>query len=354
MSSAVGSVVVPRRRLVSALSLARRRLPGTGPRFVFVALLALVLVTSGDAAAKAPSRQQAVRAGARLTPVLQSVPSPPRWYRGDDGRVHLEYEVLLTNAVPLPIGVAALDVVGGGRRTVLALSGDALAAAMGWPDTEGSPTELQPFSVGVAWPDITFARVNSVPRRLTHRLTVAVPPTPGVPSQITSTAAAVAVVRRAAAVVAPPLRGGRWAVIVGPHRRALQPVNGRFRNSQRFAIDFAARLDGGDRTHRGDPSQNSSYFNYGQPVLAVRDGTVVEAVDRYPDQVPNHNAPLPLSAADGNHVVIRLANGAFAGYGHLQPGSVRSVAGSGCEPANASAGSGTRGTRPDRTCISSS
>ena len=98
---------------------------------MLVAVLGLVLVTSGDAAAKAPSRQQAVRAGARLTPVLQSVPSPPRWDRGDDGRVHLEYEVLLTNAVPLPIGVAALDVVGEGRRTVLALSGDALAGAMG-------------------------------------------------------------------------------------------------------------------------------------------------------------------------------------------------------------------------------
>ena len=167
-SGAVGSGVVPRRRLVGAL---------------FAGLLGLVLVTSGDAAAQAPSAQSAARPGVQLTPVLQSVPSPARRYRDDDGRVHLQYEVLLTNAVPLPIGVSALDVLGEGRRPVLALSGDALAGAMGWPDAQkGSTTELAPFSVGVAWPDITFTGVNRVPRRLTDRLTVQVPPTPGVPS----------------------------------------------------------------------------------------------------------------------------------------------------------------------------
>ena len=64
------------------------------------------------------------------------------------------------------------------------------------------------------------------------------------------------------------------------NRRALQAVNGQLRLSQRFAVDFAARLDAEGRTHVGDPDQNASYFNYGQPVLAVGDGKVVEAVSR--------------------------------------------------------------------------
>lgn len=34
-----------------------------------------------------------------LTPVTQSVLSPPRWYHGDDGRFHLSYELEMTNAV---------------------------------------------------------------------------------------------------------------------------------------------------------------------------------------------------------------------------------------------------------------
>jgi len=110
--------------------------------------------------------------------------------------------------------------------------------------------------------------------------------------------------------------------IVGAHRRGLLPVSGGFHNGQRFAIDFSARLDAAGRTHVGDADQNTSYFNYGQPLLAVATGTVVEAVDRYPDQIPNHNVPVSWEA-DGNHVIIALDEGIFAGYAHLKPGSVR-------------------------------
>jgi murein DD-endopeptidase MepM/ murein hydrolase activator NlpD len=58
-------------------------------------------------------------------------------------------------------------------------------------------------------------------------------------------------------------------------------------------------------------------------VLAVGAGKVVEAVDRYPDQVPNRPVPVTGRAADGNAVVLKLGKGVFAGYAHLVPGSVR-------------------------------
>ena len=58
-------------------------------------------------------------------------------------------------------------------------------------------------------------------------------------------------------------------------------------------------------------------------MLAVGGGKVVEAVDRLPDQVPNHNVPIPLTDADGNHVILELGRHVFAAYGHLKPGSVR-------------------------------
>ena len=67
--------------------------------------------------------------------------------------------------------------------------------------------------------------------------------------------------------------------VVGPHRRALQAVNGGLHLGQRYAIDFSARLDAAGRTHVGDADRNESYLNYGQPVVAVGDATVVEAVD---------------------------------------------------------------------------
>ena len=111
--------------------------------------------------------------------------------------------------------------------------------------------------------------------------------------------------------------------IVGLHRRALQAVNGSCISRSATPSTSRARLDAEGRTHLGDADRSASYFNYGQPVVAVADATVVEAVDGLPDQIPNHKVPLSLAHADGNHVVLRLRSGVFAGYAHLRPGSVR-------------------------------
>jgi hypothetical protein len=78
---------------------------------------------------RAEPSPRAARAETILTPVTQSVPSPPRWCRGDDGRVHMQYELLLTNTVPLLVDVTTLAVRGDGR-SIETLSADQLAAAM--------------------------------------------------------------------------------------------------------------------------------------------------------------------------------------------------------------------------------
>lgn len=211
----------------------------------------------------------------------------------------------------------------GGRR-IETLSGARLGAAMtllGGP--EQPTTELPPSTVGIVWLDLSFAKGRAVPRRIEHRLTVDVGPGLPVGPIITHTGAPSPVARHGALVIAPPLRGGRWAVIASVHRRSLQPVNGALRDGQRFAVDFAARLGGKGRTHHGPADRNSSYFNFGQPVLAVAAGKVVEAVDRYPNQVPNENVPVPVEQADGNHLIIRLRKGVYAGYAHLERGSLR-------------------------------
>lgn len=73
----------------------------------------------------------------------------------------------------------------------------------------------------------------------------------------------------------------------------------------------------------GDPSLNRSWIFHGKPVLAVADARVVEAVDRFPDQVPNDPQPVTLEEADGNYVILELGKGHYAFYAHLAPGSVR-------------------------------
>jgi murein DD-endopeptidase MepM/ murein hydrolase activator NlpD len=57
-------------------------------------------------------------------------------------------------------------------------------------------------------------------------------------------------------------------------------------------------------------------------VLAVADATVVEAVDQYPDLMVGARWDLTLDNAGGNRIVLDLGEGRFAGYAHLQPGSV--------------------------------
>jgi hypothetical protein len=107
----------------------------------------------------------------------------------------------------------------------------------------------------------------------------------------------------------------------GPHRRAIQAINGQLHLSQRFAIDFN-RLDADYRTSAGDASVNSSSPSYGQPVLAVADSTVMVAIDQYPDQIPDAPTGITLENAEGNHVILDLGDERFALYAHLKPGSV--------------------------------
>ena len=127
-------------------------------------------------------------------------------------------------------------------------------------------------------------------------------------------------------VLGAPLVGAGWAALGsccdGPHRRALQPIDGRWYLAQRFAIDFN-QLDAQNRPGVGDPTLPTSFPTFGQPVLAVADATVVEAVDRYPDLlVGEAREDVTPDTAGGNRVVLDLGEGRFAIYAHLQAGSV--------------------------------
>ena len=210
---------------------------------------------------------------------------------------------------------------------VLAAAGDELGAAMTPLGEEtGSTTELPASTVAIVWVDLSFPTKGRIPEQISHQLTVDVGPGLPVGPTITDSGAPAEVSTQQAVVIEPPLLDGPWVAAggaVGPHRRALQAINGHLRLSQRFAVDFATLLDDEGRSHTGDPDQNSSYFNYGQPVLAVGAGTMVDAVDGLPDQTPNHNTPIPLAEAGGNEVILRLDTGIYVGYGHFKPGSLR-------------------------------
>ena len=99
----------------------------------------------------------------------------------------------------------------------------------------------------------------------------------------------------------------------------MQPVDNAFWLAQRFAIDFN-KIDENNMLASGDPSQNENWFTYDQPVFAVADAEVVVAQNDLPDQVPNAPTPVTIEDADGNQVILKLADGVYAFYAHLKPG----------------------------------
>lgn len=113
---------------------------------------------------------------------------------------------------------------------------------------------------------------------------------------------------------------GRWEA-VSAGRSAL--VNNHWTLAvQRDAIDFVEIVDG--RTHTGDGSRLEDFAIFGQPVLAVADGRVIEAVDGLPDLPVGGYTRQDMA---GNHLVLDIGGGHYVLYGHLQQGTLRARAG---------------------------
>ena len=266
-------------------------------------------------------------AGWQFTPLIEAVQSPPRWFSGSDGKIHLVYELLLTNALTVPAAVSTVEVRDAtSGATLVRLTGPSLLAAMSLPTSPETPAVvLPPATVGVVWLDVPLAGRADIPAFVSHQLTI--DSVAGVPASFLSfTGARVAVDRRPPVVLGPPLTGAGWDALGsccdGPHRRALMPIDGRRYLAQRFAIDFN-QLDAQNRPGVGDPKLPTSFPTFGQPVLAVADAKVVVAVDRYPDlKVDEPREEMTHESEGGNRVVLDLGNGRFAGYAHLQAGSV--------------------------------
>ena len=294
-----------------------------------VAACIATLVGSASAGA-APTGESSARAlpPQTYTPVIMRALAPPRWYKGIDNRIHVEYEVQLVNGFPVDATVTELVVRRGAGGTLADLTGGALLATI---SPVGAPTAhettIPANSAATAFVDFTVANRAQVPKRIEQAISVTIDPgSLPVPADSVSVGGATRVHQGPPVRIDAPLAGARWAAIVGVHRTALQPVDGRFLNGQRFAIDWN-RLDDQFRPEFGDRSTFASNPSYGAPVMAVGDGKVVTAIDGIPNQAPGTYNPVGSAEADGNVVILKLQKDTYAGYAHLIPGSVTVTAG---------------------------
>jgi Peptidase family M23 len=301
------------------------------PALLGIALPLLLPPPRADADAREAAGANAAAATPSLTPLVGEVLSAPHVFPGSDGHDHLVYEIRLLNMTAGRAALRRITVVDSGSGKPLAVLDE---AAIGGRLALGGQRDAQTATLGAGQFGIAFLHLRldagaPVPTGLAHRIeSFFEQPNTEMSMRIAETP----VVTRPPPVLGPPLRGGGYVAGDGccdavRHVRALLPVDGVLRLSQRFAVDWE-RIDGENRIVGGDLKDVRSYRIYGAPVLAVADGTVADARNDLPDQTPGALPDgLPLDEADGNFVILDIGGGAYVNYAHLRPGSVRVRAG---------------------------
>jgi len=267
------------------------------------------------------------QAAPQFTPLIATVLAQPAPVKGTDGRLHVVYEVLLQNDARVHVDVLSLAVRSGRGRPLLRVAGNQVPAVM--TTFARQPTaSLEASEGGKLWMDLVLRRPRQVPRALVHRMTVRATLAGGQPQTFTFDAARTRVTRRQAVSLAPPLRGGQYLNFNGccglsPHRTAIAAVDGTPWLSERFASDFI-QIDAQGRGGSGDLSRNESFFTFGDPVYAVAGGRVVSTRNDMPENTPlMEPTGFTPQTTLGNNVVLRLRDGRYALFAHLERGSVR-------------------------------
>ena len=271
-------------------------------------------------------------AAAKTTTALHvEASNPPYAVFGSDGRLHVEYDLLLTNAFAGPATLDAVAVRADGKPA-LTLTGDALTAATHTLLTSDATVTIAPASTAFTQVDLVV-RGRTAPKRITNRVAYTIPADAPSRSVIGSTVSASPVLRtdpRPPTVISAPLSGAGWVNVNGccndptsPHRETLLASDGDWVTPELFAIDWIREVDG--RFYSGDGTQNTDWVGFGEPIHAVADGTVVLTRDGLPDIPPMTKNPGLRTPEDyaGNNVIVAIGHGRYALFDHLVRGSVR-------------------------------
>jgi hypothetical protein len=263
----------------------------------------------------------------KMTPLLLAIQDAPVPFMGSDGRVHLVYELGMTNFSSGDITVEKVEVVGDGAilqtLDIAAVAGRLQAAGQ----REPSGT-LARSTRALLFLDVMLAAGAKAPTELSHRITMRASAAPPGQQEFIENGGTTSVDKQAVAVVSPPLRGDHYISAdsccdATRHTRAALPVNGRLWVAQRYAVDWE-QTDASGRIYVGPREKLESYAIFGKPVLAVANAVVVSVIDGLPEQTPGkYPTNIPLDQADGNSVILDLGEHRYALYAHMQPGSIK-------------------------------
>ena len=262
-----------------------------------------------------------------MTPLLLDVQDPPVPFMGSDGRVHLVYELWMTNFSSADVSVEKVEVLSG-EDLLQSVDAATIAGRLQAAGQRESAGKLAGSAQGLLFLHVTLAAGAAIPTHLSHRVTVHASAAPPGRQEITETGGEVTVDRQTVVSIGPPLHGERYISADSccdavRHTRAALPVNGRVWVAQRYAVDWE-ELDAQGRIYAGDREKLESYTIFGKPVVAVADAVVASVIDGLPEQTPGkYPTDIPLDEADGNSVILDLGEQHYAIYAHMQTGTIQ-------------------------------
>jgi hypothetical protein len=285
--------------------------------FTVLVLVALVVDASAGGA----------KGTENMTPLLLDVQDAPVPFMGSDGRMHLVYELWMTNFSSADVSVEKVEVISA-DDVLQSLDADAIAGRLQAAGQRESAGKLAGSAQGLLFLHVTLALGAAIPTHLSHRVTVHASAAPPGRQEITENGGEVTVDRQTVVSIGPPLHGAGYISADSccdavRHTRAALPVNGRVWVAQRYAVDWE-ELDAQGRIYAGPREKLESYTIFGKPVVAVADAVVASVTDGLPEQTPGkYPANIPLDEADGNSVILDLGEQHYAVYAHMQPGTIQ-------------------------------
>jgi hypothetical protein len=254
--------------------------------------------------------------------------------------MHLAFAIQFTNAWNQPATIQSVEVVdpakdcaASGKNRVLSIKDEDVTGMVKLStlpptlDKASYSSKIAGGQSGVMFFDVTYANGNEVPCTIALRVHALQPENKHL-AESTVVSPPMRVSMQEAIVLSPPFKGAGWVdangccLEIGPHRFVTNPMNGTLDPSEQFAIDWI-KVDAQGKAFRTDGKKPEDWLCYGVEVLAVADGTVVEAMRGLPDQAPGA-APTNLTVPEiaGNHVILDLGAGRYVMCAHLAPGSV--------------------------------
>jgi len=265
----------------------------------------------------------------RPTAILVSPIHEAQIVRGDDGKDHVEYELLVVNVFSEPVTLSSVAVLDPAGKQLMRIEGATLAAATQTLFAK-TATPVIPASAAVSVDVDLMLPPDAAPERVTHRIAYTLKADSELALMVGSLevdAPEVAINHQPAIVIRPPLKGNGWLATTAcctpnVHRDERVAIDGvRIETAETFAIDWTKVKN--DRLFDGDGKSVEQYYGFGEDVFAVADGTVVSVHDGMPDQTP-FIFMVPKSKSDygGNNLILEIAPNVFAWYAHLRQGSL--------------------------------